>query len=107
MMDTKYQLVLARLSSRKQFFHHMQVLTCYLCFDSFDALLDFIDAEIGNSGHQLNNGKREALTFSGQAVTATQLKLVVECVARYPVNQHSKISRKRPESTLRIFRQIQ
>lgn len=42
MMDTKYQLVRARLSSRKQFFHHMQALTCYLCFDSFDALLDFM-----------------------------------------------------------------
>ena len=42
MMDAKYQLVRTRLSSRKQFFQHMQALTCYLCFDSFDALLDFM-----------------------------------------------------------------
>ena len=27
---------------------------------------------------------KEALTFYGQAVTATQLQLVTECVARYP-----------------------
>ena len=42
MMDSKYQLIRARLPSRKAFFQHIQALTCYLCFDSFDALLDFM-----------------------------------------------------------------
>ncbi len=42
MMDTKYQLIRAKLSSRKMFFQHIQALTCYHCFDSFDALLDFM-----------------------------------------------------------------
>ncbi|MCP4046357.1 MAG: ISNCY family transposase [Gammaproteobacteria bacterium] len=42
MMDNKYQLIRSRLSSRKMFFQHIQALTCYHCFDSFDALLDFM-----------------------------------------------------------------
>ncbi len=44
MMDSKYRLIRARVSSRKIFFQHLQALTCYLCFDSFDALLDFMIA---------------------------------------------------------------
>jgi hypothetical protein len=42
MMDTKYQLIRAKLPTRKTFFQHIQALTCYLCFDDFDALLDFM-----------------------------------------------------------------
>ena len=42
MMDNKYQLIRARLSSRKMFFQHIQALTCYHCFDHFEALLDFM-----------------------------------------------------------------
>ena len=42
MMDVKYQLIRAKLSSRKLFFQHIQALTCYLRFGSFDALLDFM-----------------------------------------------------------------
>jgi len=42
MMDTKYQLIRAKLPSRTLFFQHIQALTCYLCFDHFDALLDFM-----------------------------------------------------------------
>ena len=42
MMDAKYQLIRAKLPSRKMFFQHLQALTCYLCFDHFDALLDFM-----------------------------------------------------------------
>jgi hypothetical protein len=42
MMDTKYQLIRAKLPSRKTFFQHIQALTCYLCFDDFDALLNFM-----------------------------------------------------------------
>lgn len=42
MMDTKYQLIRTKLPSRKTFFQHIQALTCYLCFDNFDALLDFM-----------------------------------------------------------------
>lgn len=41
-MDSKYQLIRATLPSRKMFFQHLQALTCYLCFDSFDELLDFM-----------------------------------------------------------------
>ncbi len=54
MMDAKYQLIRARLSSRKLFFQHIQALTCYLCFASFDALLDFmlegLEIEIPDTG---------------------------------------------------------
>lgn len=42
MMDTKYQLIRAKLPTRKTFFQHIQALTCYLCFDDFDALLNFM-----------------------------------------------------------------
>jgi hypothetical protein len=42
MMDAKYQLIRAKLPSRTMFFQHIQALTCYLCFESFDALLDFM-----------------------------------------------------------------
>lgn len=42
MMDTRYQLIRAKLPSRTMFFQHLQALTCYLCFESFDALLDFM-----------------------------------------------------------------
>jgi hypothetical protein len=42
MMDTRYQLIRAKLPSRKIFFQHVQALTCYLCFDHFEALLDFM-----------------------------------------------------------------
>lgn len=41
-MDSKYQLIRAKLPSRKMFFQHIQALTCYHCFESFDALLDFM-----------------------------------------------------------------
>jgi TfoX/Sxy family transcriptional regulator of competence genes len=42
MMNSKYQLIRTRLSSRKMFFQHLQALTCYLCFDNLDTLLDFM-----------------------------------------------------------------
>jgi hypothetical protein len=42
MMDCKYQLIRAKLSSRKMFFQHIQALTCYHGFDDFEALLDFM-----------------------------------------------------------------
>ena len=41
-MDSKYQLIRATLPSRTMFFQHIQALTSYLCFESFDALLDFM-----------------------------------------------------------------
>ena len=41
-MDSKYQLLRATLPSRKMFFQHIEALTCYYCFESFDALLDFM-----------------------------------------------------------------
>lgn len=38
----KYRAIRGALSSRKMFFQHVQALTCYLCFESFEALLDFM-----------------------------------------------------------------
>lgn len=42
MNSAKYLLIRTKLSSRKMFFQHIQALTCYHCFNSFDALLDFM-----------------------------------------------------------------
>ena len=42
MTETRYQLIRAKLPTRQTFFQHIQALTCYHCFDSFDALLDFM-----------------------------------------------------------------
>jgi hypothetical protein len=42
MMDSQYQLIRTKLRTRKTFFQHIQALTCYHCFDSFDALLEFM-----------------------------------------------------------------
>lgn len=42
MMDCKYQLIRAALPTRKTFFDDIRALTRYLCFDSFDAMLDFM-----------------------------------------------------------------
>jgi len=41
-MDSKYQHLRASLPTRKTFFEHVRALTCYLCFEDFDALLDFM-----------------------------------------------------------------
>ena len=41
-MDHKYQQIRAKLPSRQMFFQHVQALTCYHCFDNFEALLDFM-----------------------------------------------------------------
>ena len=42
LMDSKYQLVRSKLASRHTFFEHIRVLTCYHCFASFEAVLDFM-----------------------------------------------------------------
>ncbi len=42
MFDRRYRLLRARLPRRKTFFEHVRSLTCYLCFDNFEALLDFM-----------------------------------------------------------------
>jgi hypothetical protein len=41
-MDSKYQLLRAKLPTRKIFFEHVRALTCYICFDNYEALLDFM-----------------------------------------------------------------
>ena len=41
-VDRKYQVLRANLPSRKTFFDDIRALTRYLCFESFDALLDFM-----------------------------------------------------------------
>lgn len=40
--DATYRAVREALASRQMFFQHVQALTCYLCFDSFQALLAFM-----------------------------------------------------------------
>lgn len=40
--NAKYRAIRGALSSRQMFFQHIQALTCYLCFESFEALLDFM-----------------------------------------------------------------
>ncbi len=42
MMAAKCQLIRVKLPSCKMFFQHIQALTCYICFEIFNALLDFM-----------------------------------------------------------------
>lgn len=42
LVDQKYQVLRATLPSRKTFFDDLRALTRYLCFESFEALLDFM-----------------------------------------------------------------
>ena len=41
-MDDKFQLLRKKLPSRRRLFDDIKTLTSYLCFDSWDALLDFM-----------------------------------------------------------------
>jgi len=41
-MDDKYQLLRKKLPSRKRLFNDIRTLTSYLCFQSWDALMDFM-----------------------------------------------------------------
>jgi len=41
-MDSKYQLLRQKISSRKRLFSDIRTLTSYLCFDSWDSLTDFM-----------------------------------------------------------------
>lgn len=41
-MDDKYQLLRRRLPSRKRLFNDIRTLTSYLCFDSWQDLMDFM-----------------------------------------------------------------
>lgn len=40
--DAKYRLLRDHLPTRKTFFEHIRALTCYICFEHFEALLDFM-----------------------------------------------------------------
>ena len=42
LFDTKYQLIRKALPSRQTFFDDLRALTRYLCFPSWEALLDFM-----------------------------------------------------------------
>ena len=42
LLDKKYQLLRAALPTRKTFFNDIRALTRYMCFDSFQAMLDFM-----------------------------------------------------------------
>ncbi len=42
MVSEKYRLVREHLGTRTKFFHDIQALTTYWCFESFEALLDFM-----------------------------------------------------------------
>jgi hypothetical protein len=54
MMDTKYQMIRGKLPSRKTFFDHVRALTTYICFESWDCMLNFmmcgLELEILDSG---------------------------------------------------------
>ena len=41
-MDDKYQLLRRKLPSRQRLFNDIRTLTSYLCFDSWEALMDFM-----------------------------------------------------------------
>ena len=41
-MDGKYQLLRKKLPSRQRLFNDIRTLTSYLCFQSWDALMDFM-----------------------------------------------------------------
>ena len=41
-MDDKYQLLRKKLPSRKRLFNDIRTLTSYLCFENWDALMDFM-----------------------------------------------------------------
>lgn len=41
-MDDKYQLLRKKLPSRKRLFNDIRTLTSYLCFETWDALMDFM-----------------------------------------------------------------
>ena len=40
--DEAYRLIRAKLPTRKTFFEHIRALTYYMCFPSWDALMDFM-----------------------------------------------------------------
>jgi hypothetical protein len=42
LLDCKYQVLRAKLPTRETFFNDLRALTRYLCFESFEALLDFM-----------------------------------------------------------------
>ena len=41
-MDDKYQLLRKKLPSRKRLFNDIRTLTRYLCFETWEALMDFM-----------------------------------------------------------------
>nr|MBS0019693.1 hypothetical protein [Gammaproteobacteria bacterium] len=41
-VDDQYRLLRQKLPSRKRLFHDIRALTCCLCFDGWDYLLDFM-----------------------------------------------------------------
>lgn len=41
-MDSKYQLLRQKIPSRKRLFNDIRTLTSYLCFETWDALMDFM-----------------------------------------------------------------
>ena len=41
-MEDRYRLIREKISARKTFFEHIRALTCYICFNSWDHMLDFM-----------------------------------------------------------------
>ncbi len=41
-MDDKYRLLRQKLSSRRRLFNDIRTLTSYLCFETWEALMDFM-----------------------------------------------------------------
>ena len=55
-MDDKYRLLREKLPSRRRFFEDIRVLTSYLCFDSWDALMDFMLDSFEDGASYLESG---------------------------------------------------
>ncbi|MEZ5672908.1 MAG: hypothetical protein R3E08_11250 [Thiotrichaceae bacterium] len=45
-MDSQYQLLRQKSPSRRRFFEDIRILTSYLYFDSWNALMDFINPKV-------------------------------------------------------------
>jgi hypothetical protein len=54
LLDPSYQRI-RQFLPRKRFFNDLRALTCYLCFDRWEALIDLHDpqAQTGRSGYPL------------------------------------------------------
>ena len=55
-MDSQYQLLWQKSPSRRRFFEDIRILTSYLYFDSWDALMDFMSQSFSSPLKPLDSG---------------------------------------------------